>query len=200
MKTIKRLFFLFAATSLLISCSKSDEALYMDDPQDGNLKSAKVEPHTVSVPLKAHFSVWNHSDYTDPSCGGYPVFTITMEGNGQISHLGNMTTRMTFCNDVSNGLYWDTDIIFVAANGDELYASIPNGQVVPNDEDNSDYYQAKFNDPMYFTGGTGRFEGATGTAYTHAYVHDDADGPEGPDEWRTDFFSEGTLILVKGKR
>jgi len=154
----------------------------------------------ASVPLKADFSVWDHSDYTDPYCGGFPVLFLTMEGDGNITHLGKMTTTMTFCNDVTTGHYYDTDVIFIAANGDELYASIPEGQIVPNEEDNSSYYQAKFNDPMIFTGGTGRFDGASGEALTNAYVHNDEDGPEGPDVWRIDFFSTGTLVLVKGKR
>jgi len=200
MKTLKALLFLFAGIGLLISCSKSDEILPMDDPLGSNLKRAMNKTVEVSVPFKADFSVWDHSDYTDQSCGGYPVFLLTMEGDGHITHLGKMTTRMTFCCDVTTGYYYDTEAIFVAANGDELYAAIPEGQIIPNDEDNSSYYQTKFNDPIIFTGGTGRFEGASGEAESHAYVHNDADGPDGPDEWRTDFFSTGTLILVKGKR
>jgi len=200
MKTLKRLLFLFAAISLLISCSKSDDIFLNDDPIEGNLKSAKNEPVMVSVPFKADFSVWDHSDYTDRSCGESPVYFLTMVGDGQITHLGKMTTRMTFCCDNSTGYYYDTDIIFIAANGDELYASVPEGQIFPNEEDNSSYYQAKFSDPMFFTGGTGRFEGASGEALSNAYVHNDEDGPEGPDVWRTDFFSTGTLVLVKGKR
>ena len=54
--------------------------------------------------------------------------------------------------------------------------------------------QTCLNDPIIFTGGSGRFEGAEGMAYTNAFVHD------GADEWRTDFFSTGSLTLVKGKR
>ena len=194
MKTLKRLLFLFAGIGLLISCSKSDDILPIDDLLGSNLKSAKNNTVLVTVPFKADFSVWDHSDYTDLSCGGYPEFFLTMVGDGHITHLGKMTTRMTFCCDITTGYYYDTDIIFIAANGDELYAATPEGQIVPNDEDNSSYYQTKFNDPIFFTGGTGRFEGASGEAMTNAYVHD------GDDEWRTDFFSTGTLILVKGKR
>ena len=194
MKTLTRLLFLFAGISLLISCSKSDDMLLNDDPLGSTLKSARNGSVAVSVPFKADYSVWDHSDYSDPSCGGSPVYFLTMEGDGHITHLGKTTTTMTFCCDVSTGQYYDTDIIFIAANGDELYAAVPEGQIVPNDEDNSSYYQTKFNDPMIFTGGTGRFEGASGEAMTNAYVHN------GLDEWRTDFFSTGTLILVKGKR
>ena len=194
MKTFKGLLFLFAGIGLLISCSKSDDMLPIDDPLGSNLKSAVNKSVTVSVPFKADFSVWDHSDYTDLSCGGFPVFFLTMVGEGNITHLGKMTTRMTFCCNVMTGYYYDTECTFVAANGDELYALIPEGQIIPNDEDNSAYYQTKFNDLIIFTGGTGRFEGASGSAYTNAYVHD------GVDEWRTDFFSTGSLILVKGKR
>lgn len=194
MRTIIRLLFLFAGIGLLISCSKYDDPLMIDDPLDSNFKSAGHESVMVSVPFKANYSVWDISDYSDPSCGGSPVYFLTMEGSGNISHLGKITTRMTFCCDVTTGYYYNTVGSFVAANGDELFFEVPEGQIVPNDEDNSSYYQTKFNDYMIFIGGTGRFEGASGDAYSNAYVHN------GDDEWRTDFFSKGTLILAKGKR
>jgi hypothetical protein len=83
---------------------------------------------------------------------------------------------------------------FVTANGDVLYLEQPLGQILPNLGDDSDYYQTRFDDPVFFAGGTGRFEGASGGYTTNAFVHD------GADEWRTDFFSTGTLIMVKGNR
>ena len=109
---------------------------------------------------------------------------------------------MTFCCDVTTGVYGNTEVIFIAANGDELYASIPIGYIVDNDEENSNRYGAKFNDKMYFTGGTGRFEDASGMAMTNAYVHYPTDEyvRKGDEVWHTDFFNEGTLILIKGKR
>ena len=185
-----------ACICLMISCSESDDTLLVNDPSGGHLKSGKSGPVTVSVPFKADFSVWDKSDYTDPECGGFPLLFLTMEGSGNITHLGKMTTRMTFCAEATPlpQHYYDTKGIFVAANGDELWFVIPDGMIVANNEDNSDYYQTKFNDPIFFAGGTGRFVGATGEALTNAYVH------SGADEWRTDFFSEGTLILIKGKR
>jgi hypothetical protein len=194
MKTLKRLLFLFAGIGLLISCSKSDDMLPIDDPLGGALKSANNESVMVSVPFKADFSVWDHTDYSDPSCGGDPLFSMIMVGDGNITHLGKMTTRMTFCLDNSDGSYGGVEGSFVAANGDELLFVVPEGQIYPNDGDNSSYYQTKFNDDMFFTGGTGRFEDAEGEAMSNAYVHN------GTDEWRTDFFSTGELILVKGKR
>ena len=195
MKTVKRLLFFIAGICLMISCSESDETLMVDDPLGSNLKSDKSGSVTVTVPFKADFSVWNKSDGT--KCEREADYFLTMEGSGNITHLGRMTTSMTFCAEATNlpQRYYGTVGSFVAANGDELLFVIPDGLIVVNDEDNSDYYQAKFNDPISFVGGTGRFEGASGEAMTNAYVHA---FPQ--DEWRTDFFSEGTLILVKGKR
>jgi len=193
MKTLKKFLFIAACISLLTTCSKPDE--FIGDNLSGNdLKCAKLDPKTVKVPFKAKFSVWDKSDYTDNSCGGYPVFFLTMEGHGTTTHLGHITTKMTFCCNVITGEYYNTIGSFVAANGDQLFFEIPVGKIIPNDEDNSAYYQTKFNDPMIFTGGTGRFKGATGSGSTNAYVHD------GTDEWRTDFFSTATLTLVKGKQ
>jgi len=194
MKTLTTLLFLCAGFGLLSSCAKPEEMLPLDDPLGSNLKSAKNKTVTVSVPFKADFTVWDHSDYTDLSCGGFPVFFLTMVGEGHITHLGKMTTRMTFCYDVTTGHYYNTVGSFVAANGDKLFFEVPEGFIIPNEEDNSTYYETRFDDPLIFTGGTGRFKGASGDATTNAYVHND------PATWHTDFFSTGTLILVKGKR
>ncbi len=191
MKTLVKIFFLMAVISLVAGCNKTDEFFENDSIE---LKSA--QPHEVSVPFKADFTVWNFTDYTDRNCGEPPIFTLTMKGRGNINHMGKITTEFTFCCNTSNGSYWDTNCKFVAANGDELYATIPTGQILPNDDENSDYYQTYFNDKMFFTGGTGRFEGASGEAMTNAFVHNDPV----PENWHTDFFGTGVLTLVKGKK
>jgi len=158
----------------------------------------KPVPAKVTLPFKAVFTVWDKSDYTDPVCGEPPVFYLTMEGNGNATHLGKLTTRMTFCCNTSTGYYYNTLGSLVAANGDELFISIPEGFIVPNQEGNSDYYQERFNDEIFFVGGTGRFKGATGKGWTHSYVHNpDASVPG--DVWHTDFFTTGAITLVRTK-
>jgi pimeloyl-ACP methyl ester carboxylesterase len=152
----------------------------------------------LKMPFKADFSVWDKSDYSDPGCGDPPVFSLTMEGNGTATQLGMLTTHMTFCCNTETGYYYNTVGSLVAANGDELYVSIPTGYIVPNEESNSDYYQQKFNDEIFFVGGTGRFKGASGSGWTHAYVHN-PDPAVMDDVWHTDFFTTGTLIMVKGR-
>jgi hypothetical protein len=190
MKALIKYVFSAACISLLISCTKTDE--FLNNSQDNN--ALKNTTRTVTVPFKANFSVWDHSDYTNNSCGGNNVFFLTMKGFGPATHLGKMTATMTFCCNTKTGFYYNTIGNFIADNGDQLFFEIPQGQIIPNEKNNSDYYQTRFNDRIIFTGGTGRFDGATGEALTNAYVHD------GTDEWRTDFFTTGTLSLLKGKQ
>jgi hypothetical protein len=198
MKTLLKIFFFASLFGLLTGCEKTGEFFENENPE---LKKAQVE---VTVSFKANFTVWDHSDYSDESCGGFPNFRLTMIGEGVATHLGKLTITMTFCCNVITGEYYDTEVIFTAANRDELYAFIPIGYIVDNDEENSNRYGSKFIDEMYFTGGTGRFEGASGIAMTNAYVHDPGWGDEyvkkGDEVWHTDFFSEGTLILANDKK
>lgn len=184
---------LFILSLFLFSCQENTDDILEIDNFNTLLEKKSNKKVFVTVPFKANLSVWDMSDYLDTRCGPSYVYQ-TMKGNGNISHLGKTTTVFNFCVNTTNFSYRDTFITFVAANGDELYAEIPKGQILPNDEINSDYYQAKFNDTIFFVGGTGRFIDASGIALTNAYVHD------GTDEWRTDLFSEGYLKLKKGKR
>ncbi|MBN2612158.1 MAG: hypothetical protein JXB00_11425 [Bacteroidales bacterium] len=193
MKTVQEILFVLAGFCLFTACSESDTFI-ADEVTEAQLKCTRGRGNTVLLPFKADFSVWDKSDYTDNRCGEMPVFFLTMEGKGKICHLGKITTAMTFCCNTATGYYYNTVGTFVAANGDELFFEIPEGQIILNEEENAAYYQQRFNDTIYFTGGTGRFEGAGGKALTHAYVHD------GTDEWRTDFFSTGTLELMKKGR
>ena len=202
MKTLTRIFFMMAVAGLFFACEKPND--FFEEEAFG-LKMGNPGPVTVTVPFKSDFTVWNHSDYTYNPCAveGEPwIVFLTMIGEGVATHLGKLTVTMTFCCNGITGEYWNTDVIFVAANGDELYGSIPIGYIVENDEENSNRYGAKFNDPMYFTGGTGRFEGASGMVMTNAYVHDpryDEYVHNGDEVWHTDFFSKGTITMKKGK-
>ena len=105
---------------------------------------------------------------------------------------------MVFCaNEGAVGPYGDGTGKFVAANGDELYFDLDYGIIVWNEGDDNAFYPTRFNDEVLFTGGTGRFEGASGSFMTNAFVHIPPDPTDPDDLWHTDFFSTGTLILVK---
>lgn len=104
-----------------------------------------------SVPFKGSWSgVTVSGDLTN-----FPLVAIVAEGTGQLTHLGRYFMSSPHTTDVSTG---ETigDQIFTAANGDMLTAFCagfpqpqPDGTVVGGLD-------------CEITGGTGRFEGATG--------------------------------------
>jgi hypothetical protein len=103
-------------------------------------------------------------DFTREVC---PVVTVT-EAAGTMSHLGRVTSRWEHCPPVLPGqtAYTNGHVLFVAANGDELVGEYedPDGEV-----------------PFVIdiTGGTGRFEDASGVIMLLDFV---ADGEFGDDD------------------
>lgn len=178
----------------MFSRQTNNDELLENETISKTLEKRNQKTKTVTIPFKANFSVWDESDIPDTRCRGFPNIFLTMNGFGNATHLGKSFINATFCCDVLTGVYQKTLYTFVAANGDEVYGETPLGQIGPNNDVNSSYYQTKFNDTIIITGGTGKFQGAIGIVMSNAYVHD------GADEWRTDFFPKGHLILKKGKR
>lgn len=105
-----------------------------------------------SVPFKGSWSgVTVSADLSN-----FPVVAVVAEGTGQLTHLGRYFMTSPHTSDVFTG---ETigDQIFTAANGDTLTAFCegfplmqPNGSVVGSLD-------------CEITGGTGRFEGASGS-------------------------------------
>lgn len=185
----------------MISCSKSDS--FLNDDMNVSLKKAKAEPTTVTVPFKADFVGTYIYAGPEESCGIYDESQglywglVINDGTGTATHLGRMTSHFEFCCDFASGVYpGPTGHIvsfLTAANGDILYISCA-GQVLNG---RLDYHPADVNsywkDPFEIIGGTGRFEGATGSGFTDDYNRDSY-----PDNsfhhWK------GTITLVKGKQ
>lgn len=134
---------------------------------------------TVTVPFKAMFYTDGGIVPGDNSCGAPPFFLNVQDGDGEATHLGRFSTHMTFCVDATDILDdgqlsagesapYDNGVgTLTAANGDELWITIA-GAVLPSGHPDFDY---EFADPFAFSGGTGRFEGASGGGYTNSYVH-----------------------------
>lgn len=188
MKTLKRLLFFIAGIGLLVACSKSDH-FWGDEPLG---RTTDPETVTVTVPFSAEF-VTSNSMLELSRCTGEYIVGFVAEGPGTSTHLGNIMFHGEFC---VNGLtleYYDAVCSFVAANGDKLFL-ISGGQMLPADENDPPYYALKWNDPFTFTGGTGRFEGASGGGFTHSY-NSNIPGDEVSHHLWT-----GTITLVKGKQ
>jgi hypothetical protein len=85
-----------------------------------------------------------------------PVFAVLVEGEGQSSHLGQFKVSVPHLVNRSTRLASGT-YVFTAANGDTLTAEFT-GQSFPTDTPGLLYII----ETATITGGTGRFEGATG--------------------------------------
>jgi len=108
-----------------------------------------------------------------------PVVTMT-DAEGTMSHLGRVTSHWEHCPPVLPGqtAYTDGHMLLVAANGDELIG---------------EYEDADGNPPFVIdvTGGTGRFEGASGVIVLLDFV---AEGEWGDDGLPIQpWYWEGTL-------
>ncbi len=158
----------------------------------------------ISLPFKAEFFTKRNFNAVIGTCddADYQGYNYQV-GEGTATHLGKFTAELFFCGG-SDG-YKNGEGVFVAANGDELYYSVPSpgeiGHVLPLPYTDP-LYEAYFQDPFTFTGGTGRFEGASGGGYTDSYVDLFVDGDPNQfiDEHQTDHVWTGTLILPKRRR
>jgi len=198
MKTLTKIFLFTAVVCLVFSCSK-----YEGDDINVSLKKGKAESNTVTVPFKADFVGTYMYAGPESSCGewdpeaGLLWGMVINEGTGTGTHLGKFTSYFEFCCEFISGIYpgptGHIAAYFTAANGDILYVSCA-GQVLNG---RLDYHPADvnsyFKDPFLIVGGTGRFEGATGSGYTDDYNRDSY-----PDNsfhhW------SGTITMVRGKR
>jgi hypothetical protein len=193
MKKMTRLLFFLACISLAVSCSKTDT--FFDDMSEDGLKSA--QPIAVTVPFKCEIYTENTIEPYDMSNPEDPVFLLILEGTGIASHMGKMTySGEVLVKPVSN-VFWLKDppgiVTLTAANGDELWISMGAriGTILPVDENDPPGYYSKFNIEVDVTGGTGRFEGATGTL-SHPGYH------VPPMSLASMLIFEGDLVLVRG--
>ncbi len=195
MKTIKHLLVITAAVCLVFSCSK-----YEDEDLNVSLMKCRHEPKTVTVPFKANFVGTYKYAGPEASCGewnpegGVMWGMVINEGRGTATQLGRFTHYFEFCCEFISGVYPANHMVayFTAANGDVLLVScagvVLNGRLDYHPADVNSY----FKDPFVILGGTGRFEGATGSGYTDDYNRDSY--PENSfHHWK------GTITMKKGK-
>jgi len=157
-----------------------------------------------SVPFKAKFFTKRNYDIVIGTCDDpdFPDYNH-QKGEGTGTHLGKFTIELFFCGGPSG--YKNGEGAFVAANGDELWFTVPSpgeiGQVLPLPYADP-LYEAYFQDPFTFTGGTGRFEGASGSGRTNSFVDLFVDGDPNQfiREHQTDHEWNGTLLLKNKKK
>ena len=133
---------------------------------------------TRTVPFKAHYEA--HIVGVGPGLGCDA--RLFLEGAGTATHLGLFTITLGFCGRGDGTLDNGTGT-FVAANGDLL-------NITFHGVSDGGHPVLHFTSYVTFTGGTGRFEGATGTATVNGIF--DATTGAGPADW------DGTITFVNG--
>ncbi len=191
---MKKIMIAIFALCILNSCDKESLDLSSDEFNSSELKSS-VDPKTegVTVPFKSSFYTEQEGDIDFDECFGDFIGLNTQVGGGNATHLGKFTTRMEFCMNFDDTVpefaeYWAVDGVFIAANRDELYFTV-SGQVMMYPPGFDPFYVAYFDDPFTFTGGTGRFEGASGGGMTNSFTN----------FAHTDHNWTGTITLLKSK-
>ena len=158
---MKKIYFLlvFFGALLICACEKDNSDLLMEDLaqtqlEDGALKGAKKH----AVPFKASFETYElDEEYPPPDDGA--DWRSYAHGIGNASHLGKtvLWQDQRWLSDYPvDNTGWG-DMILTAANGDELWS------VYTNYHTWEDFPFFDITGDGVFTGGTGRFEDATGT-------------------------------------
>jgi hypothetical protein len=131
---------LLAIVIMLAACQKDNTIIDQTD-----LTTAVSERGSKNHPVPFHATFI--STVIPPvapdlgACGtGYPVLRIYQTLDGNATHMGNITGTISSCLNISTGARFNRSFTLEAANGDLLYI-----------------YE------FVITGGTGRFEDATGS-------------------------------------
>lgn len=110
---------------------------------------------SVERPFKERLSGYVVDLHTPPDegqCSMPSLWVSTTAGTGVVSHLGRVTWVERHCFQM-DGMFGDVELVITAANGDQLFGTFVGGMTGPS----------TFAETVTFTGGTGRFVGASGT-------------------------------------
>ncbi len=108
----------------------------------------------ILVPFKGTFSaIGTAADVPGDRC---PALTVHIEGPGTATHLGSLTTVQSHCVEPGSFAFTNGQFTLTAANGDQLFGTYQ-GEFMPLEPP-----LFTIDGAFTFTGGTGRFDGATG--------------------------------------
>jgi len=121
---------------------------------DGNI--------TIHLPFSPGSSPECNANFTgDPSAPGHSV-TVSDVGVGVFDFIGGLRFESLTCVDPTSASNPGTGVL-IGANGERIFIAFDN-DVQPDPDDPT---QVTATGPQWITGGTGRFEGATGTQECH---------------------------------
>ena len=193
---MKKIIIAIFALCLLNSCEKESLDLSSDEFNSSELKSSELK--SSSETFKATF--FTETDLNEDvgvHCNKAEIRWY-QAGNGTETNLGDFTTKMNFCMDEfptpggvdEEGNTYDFYYPYRVVKGSFFFADDRLDFIVPVGEVRINYlgYLMWWDDTFIFTGGTGRFKGASGRGTTMA---NSTDGVRNNHNWT------GEIRLVK---
>lgn len=165
-------FFLTASVLMLFLGCENGDFIEVDD----SLLNKNNSKETVTLGFNLVFTGEYIKQAPDPDkCGSFPpFFNVINQGKGTGTHFGKMKSHFDFCVDITDSSYPNAfeEAYFEDKDGDKLFVYVT-GFVIPGRiAGMPSYASSYFVDPFTITGGTGKFEGATGNGYTNDYNSD----------------------------
>ena len=172
MKTVKKLFLATTSLCFILSCSKEAN------------KTFEAEFTGEYINVFTGDSVVN--------CNEKYTCRVVVNYKGTSELLGDFTGTFNFCACGPNDEY-DADLSkMIFAKGDTLFVSCKGTVVGGKLPDHPDYVTSYWRDDFVILGGTGRFEGASGSGKTDDY--NSSQDTNSHHHWK------GTITLAKGKK
>lgn len=172
MKTIKKLTIIIAAFFFMFSCSKE-----------------------TSKPFEAEFTGEYINVFTGDSvvnCNDVYTCRVVVNYKGTSVLLGDFSGTFNFCACGPNDEYAASISKMAFAPGDTLFVSCEGKVVGGKLPDHADYVTSYWRDDFIILGGTGRFEGATGSGKTDDY--NSSQDPNSHHNWK------GKITMAKRKK
>jgi hypothetical protein len=115
-----------------------------------------------------------------------PRLLVSLEGGGTATHVGKYTIVNSHCVDPSTGALTNGTFIKTAANGDKIFGTYTGSTSIIQPPAPIGIFSVA--GTLSFTGGTGRFAGATGTATMNGSLQSDFSQATVP--------TEVTLVMI----
>lgn len=128
----------------------------------------------------------------NPKCvAPFTAWRAIVDGKGTGTPTGDFTMHFDFCGDTLSN-YGNAYAYLVDGDSDTLFLFCAGRVMDGRVEDQPAYVTSYWKDPIEFTGGTGKFKGATGTVISDDY---NSSGDSNSHHHWT-----GTITMVKGKK
>lgn len=198
MKNFQRFILAIAVIGFFAACNNSD------DFESDNVDAFKHHADKmVTLGFNVHFiGEYQYQGPDQAICGDFPpMVRVINTGEGRGTHFKKLTSYFDFCVDITDSTYPHgyMDAYLMDEDGDKLFVTIESGQVIGGRVPGMPSYALSyFKDPFTITGGTGKFEEATGSGYTNDYNFAvEEDGYNYPN--KTSHHWQGSITMKQGK-